>query len=69
MTHQHVLKQWAELNAMIEAARPTTEKPDAHACMDAIKEMAEGHAAHIAAAKAEHEAKMAARSTDHDHEP
>jgi len=55
MPHQHILDQWAELNAMIAAARPTTDHPEAHACMNAIKEMADAHTALMAEAKAKAE--------------
>ncbi len=53
MNHQHILDQWAELNAMIEKARTTTDHPEAHACMDAIKEMADVHSALILEKQAE----------------
>ncbi len=49
MNHQHILDQWAELNAMIEKARTTTDHPEAHACMDALKEFADTHSAHVVA--------------------
>lgn len=50
---------------MIDAARATTDHPDAHACMDAIKQMAEDHSALMIAKKAEHDAAHA----DHDDTP
>ncbi len=37
------LEQWAEVLKMIEATRPTTSHPDAHACMDALKQIAQAH--------------------------
>ena len=50
MKHQVVLDQWAELLKMIESTRPTTDNADAQACLDAIKQMAEGQSALIAEA-------------------
>lgn len=65
MNHQHILDQWAELQAMIDAARATTDHPDAHACMDALKRMADDHTALVIEKKAEHDAAHA----DHDDTP
>ncbi len=57
MDHQHVVNQWAELLEMIEKAKPTTEHPEAHACLDAIKQMAEEHTKLMLEHKAKAEAK------------
>lgn len=62
MDHQHILDQWAELNAMIEAARSTTDHPEAHACMDALKGLADGHTALVIEKKAEHDAAHASNA-------
>lgn len=59
MKHQHILDQWGELNAMIEKARTTTEHPEALACMDALKQLADAHSDHVRGMQAEHEAKKA----------
>lgn len=53
MTHQHIVDQWAELLKMIEAARTTTDHPDAHTCMDGLQQMAEEHTALMLAQQAE----------------
>lgn len=45
MNHQQVLDQWAEVLKMIEAARPTTDHPEAHQCLDALKLLADEHSA------------------------
>lgn len=56
MDHQHILDQWAELLTMIEGARSTTDHPEAHACLDALKGLADGHTALVNEKKAEHDA-------------
>ncbi len=50
---QIVAAKRAELLKIIEDARPTTDHPEALACLDALKQWAEEHAAFVAAKQAE----------------
>ncbi len=53
MNHQHILNEWARLKGMIDAARPSTDNPQAHACLDALQRLAEEHSKIVAEKQAE----------------
>lgn len=48
MDHHAIKTEWEELAKMAEATRPTTDHPEAHAFLDALKKHAEEQAAFMA---------------------